>query len=71
MAVAQTMDFWAKIQILHKNGFFLVLNKNLSRERPPRNSEKGAVRYGWASGASKTTLFECKNQILETLVSTK
>ena len=41
MAVAQTMDFWAKIQILHKNGFFLVLNKNLSRGRPPRNSEKG------------------------------
>ena len=24
--------------------------------RPPRNSEKGAVRYGWANVASETTL---------------
>ena len=23
--------------------------------RPPRNSEKGAVRYGWANVASETT----------------
>ena len=27
----------------------------LKQGRPPQNSEKGAVRYGWANGASETT----------------
>ena len=28
----------------------------LKQGRPPRNSEEGAVRYGWASVASETIL---------------
>ena len=35
--------------------FYLEMKK-LKQGRPPRNSEEGAVRYGWASVASETIL---------------
>ena len=33
-----------------------IFHQLLSQGRPPRNSEKGAVRYGLANVASETTL---------------
>ena len=51
-------------------GSYMVSARNATitkQGRPPRNSEKGAVRYGWASAASQTTLSSGRNYILDTI----
>ena len=64
------------VNSISKNKFSnLKLPKEISQKiykskqgRPPRKSEKGAVRYGWASVASETTLSQflepCTHHVL-------
>ena len=54
--IPYSFDYNSHSIIIRIRLVFAIFGRS-KQERPPRNSEKGAVRCGWASVASKTTTF--------------